>query len=104
MFLNSCLIPELPNCMAWCYKRNIIQRLQVEINWCFLWFMNKQSAEHVNIVQLYMVVVEMLKEVTPNMVHHTILLPQNNHSIEFLIDHTTNLCINGVGCKIDGVI
>src|ERR1700683_2342261 len=102
MFLDSCLIPELPNCMAWCYKRNIIQRLQIEVNWCFLWFMNEQSAEHVDMVWLYVAVVEMLKKVVPNMVRHTILLLQNNHSIEFLVD-TTNLCINGVGCKIDGV-
>src|ERR1700683_3964303 len=99
MFPDSCLIPELPNCMAWCYKRNIIQRLQVEINWCFLWFMNKQSTEHVDMVRLYVAVA---KEVTPNMVRHTILLPQNNHSIELLIDHMTNLRINGVGCNIDG--
>ena len=66
--------------------------------------MNEQSAEHTNMVWLYMTIAEVLKEVMPNMGHNMILLPQNNHSIEFLVDHTANLHVNGVGCEIDGVI
>ena len=55
-------------------------------------------------VWLYLSIVQMLQEIVPNFIRDTKLLSQYDHSIELLVNHMADLCINGVGSEIDRII